>query len=84
MIDPAILLGAIKNDAAAKALAGPVREPLRRHVPDAELIRRPAAGESRRQLAPDYGMAHTTLGRYFQRPEVTKQLHEARRNVPTE
>jgi lambda repressor-like predicted transcriptional regulator len=84
LIDPAILLAASKNDAIAKALAGPVREPPRRLVPDAELLPRRAAGQSLRQLAADYGVTHTTLGRYFQRPEVTKQLHEARRNVPTE
>jgi hypothetical protein len=83
-IDPAILVRAIKNDAATKARAAPVREPLRRLVPDAELMRRRAAGESLRQLAVDYGVTHTTLGRYFQRPDVTKQLDEARGNVPTE
>jgi hypothetical protein len=32
-----------------------------------------------RQLAPDYGVNHTTLSRYFQRSEVTKQLRHARR-----
>jgi hypothetical protein len=78
LIDPAILLGAIKNDAAAKAPAGPVPQPLRRLVPDAALLRRRAAGESLRQLAPDYGVAHTTLSRYFQRPDIQKQLHETR------
>ena len=53
------------------------RRRLRRLVLDAELIRRRAAGETLRELAPDYGVTHTTLGRYFQRPEVRKQLKEA-------
>jgi len=78
-IDPAILVRAIRNDAAAKARASPVQAPLRRLVPDAELMRRQAAGESLRQLAPDYSVNHTTLSRYFRRPEVTKQLRDARR-----
>jgi hypothetical protein len=49
---------------------------LRRLVPDAELIRRRAAGEPLRELASDYNVAHTTLGRYFARPEVKKQLRQ--------
>jgi hypothetical protein len=52
---------------------------LRKLVPDAELIRRRAAGEPLRVLASDYGVAHTTLGRYFERPDVAKQLREAAR-----
>jgi len=36
---------------------------LRTLVPDAELIRRRAAGEPLRELASDYEVAHTTLGR---------------------
>jgi hypothetical protein len=50
------------------------RRRLRRLVPDAELIRRRAAGEPLRELASDYDVAHTTLGRYFERPEVAKQI----------
>jgi hypothetical protein len=52
---------------------------LRRLVPDGELVRRRAAGETLRDLGPDYGVAHTTLGRYFARPEIAKQLKAARR-----
>jgi hypothetical protein len=48
-------------------------------VPDPELARRRAAGETLRRLASDYGVAHTTLGRWFARPEVARQLHELRR-----
>lgn len=57
---------------------------LRRLVADAELVRRRAAGETLRALASDYGVTHTTLGRYFARPEVTKQLREARRQLLAE
>jgi hypothetical protein len=32
------------------------------------------AGESLRQLADDYAVSHTSLCRYFARPEVDKQL----------
>jgi hypothetical protein len=53
------------------------RRRLRRLVPDVELVRRRVAGETLRVLAADYGVAHTTLGRYFARPEVVRQLHEA-------
>jgi hypothetical protein len=52
---------------------------LRRLQPDAELIRRRAAGETLRQLATDYGVWHTTLGRYFARPQVARQLKQAQR-----
>jgi len=54
---------------------------LRRLVPDAELIRRRAAGETLRELAPDYDVEHTTLGRFFERPEVAKELKEAVRQL---
>src|SRR5262249_11123703 len=52
---------------------------LRRLVPDPELLRRRAAGEPLRELASDYGVAHTTLGRYFERPEVARRLRAERR-----
>ena len=56
------------------------RRRLRKLVPDAELIRRRAAGEPLRELASDYDdVAHTTLGRYFKRPEVAKQLRAEQR-----
>jgi hypothetical protein len=67
LIDPVILVQAVNNDAAASALAEPARDRLRRLVPDPELVRRRAAGESLRRIAADYGVAHTTLHRYFQR-----------------
>jgi hypothetical protein len=57
---------------------------LRRLVPDEALIRRRAAGEPLRELASDYGVAHTTLLRYFERPEVRKQLKEAARELRAE
>lgn len=51
---------------------------------DAELVRRRAAGEPLRALAHEYGVAHTTLGRYFARPDVAKQLKEQTGLVRTE
>jgi hypothetical protein len=57
---------------------------LRRLVPDAGLIRRRAAGEPLRQLAGDYGVAHTTVGRYFARPQVKTELAQARRQLRAE
>jgi hypothetical protein len=60
------------------------RRRLRRLVPDAELIRRRAAGEPLRELAGDYGVAHTTVGRHFARPEVKKELAQARRQLRAE
>ena len=42
-------------------------------------MRRRAAGESLRELAPAYGVAHTTLGRYFARPEVVRVLRAEQR-----
>jgi hypothetical protein len=60
------------------------RPRLRRLAPDPELIRRRAAGEPLRQLASDYGVAHTTLGRYFERPEVKKQIREAAQQLRAE
>jgi hypothetical protein len=77
LIDPVILVQALDNDAAASALAEPARDRLRRLVPDRELVRRRAAGETLRPLAGDYGVAHTSLYRYFQRPEVARHLRQA-------
>lgn len=57
------------------------RRRLRKLVPDGELFRRRAAGEPLRELASDYGVTHTTLGRYFERPEVKKQLREAAKQL---
>jgi hypothetical protein len=35
-----------------------------------------------RVLAVDYGVAHTTLSRYFRQPQAAKQLRELRRRLP--
>jgi len=80
LIDPVILVEALNNDAAT-AVAEPVQERLRRLVPDPELVRRRAAGESLRRIAADYRVAHTTLYRYFQRPEVARQLRQAKQRA---
>ena len=56
------------------------RRRLRRLVPGQELIRRRAAGEPLRELASDYEVAHTTLGRYFERPELAKQIGRSGRS----
>ncbi len=72
---PAILEQALKNDAARAAAAR-----LRRLKPDPELYRRRATGETLRALAPDYGVAHTTLSRHFARPQA-KQLKEAEQRL---
>ncbi len=82
-IDPAILLLAFDHDAAAVAGAEPNRDRLRRLLPDPALIRRRAAEEPLRTLAPDHQVAHTTLARYFKRPEVARQLRDARPPVRT-
>ena len=60
------------------------RRRLRKLVPDAELVRRRAAGETFRELAPDYGVVHSTLVRYFERPEVAKQVRQAARQLRAE
>jgi hypothetical protein len=50
-------------DNAGAGAAGPVdRARLRRLLPDPELVRRRAAGETLRWLVCDYGVAHTTVG----------------------
>ena len=54
---------------------------LRRLQPDAELIRRRAEGETFRELCAEYGVSHTTLSRYFARPEVVRQVKWARQLV---
>jgi hypothetical protein len=37
-----------------------------------------------RELASDYGVAHTTLGRFFERPDVEKQLRQAAQQLRAE
>jgi hypothetical protein len=82
LIEPTILVRALENEAAAEAAAEPERGRLRRLFPDRELLRRRAAGETLRVLAREYGVAHTTLGRYFARPEVARKLRALRRRPP--
>jgi hypothetical protein len=60
------------------------RRRLRKLVPDAELIRRRAAGEPLRPLASDYGVAHTTLLDYFARPEVAREIKQAEKQLRAE
>jgi hypothetical protein len=81
-IEPAVLVRAFANDDAAAAAAQPERSRLRRLLPDAELVRRRAAGEPLRRLARDYDVAHTTLARYFARPQVAGQLRALARPLP--
>jgi len=57
---------------------------LRRLEPDAELVRRRAAGETFREIAPDYRVSHTTLSRYCARPEVATQVTQAGRLLRAE
>jgi hypothetical protein len=78
-IDTAILGRAFDNDDAARAGAEPSRERLRRLRPDPALIQRRAAGEPLRTLGHDYRISHTTLARYFKRPDVAHQLRTAHR-----
>jgi transposase-like protein len=82
LIDPEILVRAFTNDVAAKATAAPEPLRLRRLVPDDELIRRRATGETLRSLASDYGVAHTTLLRHFARPQIAQQLRTLARRPP--
>jgi hypothetical protein len=84
LIDPVILVRAFDNDAASTAAREPDRERLRRLVPDHELVRRRAQGEMLRPLAADYGVAHTTLGRYFARPQVARQLKQTSGQPPAQ
>lgn len=75
LIDPGILVRAFANDRRrARVATPPKRSGLRRLEPDLELIQRRAAREPLRRLAKEYGVAHTTLCRYFARPDVARQL----------
>ena len=78
-IDPAILVRAYDNEALARGLAIPESLRLRRLRPDAPLIQRRAAGEPLRRLAPDYGVSHTTLSRWFARSRVAAGVNELQR-----
>lgn len=57
---------------------------LRKLVPDEDLFRRRAADEPLRQIAADYGVTHTTLGRFFERPDSEKQITLARKQLREE
>jgi hypothetical protein len=83
LIDPAILVRAFENEAEAAAFAEPERDRLRRLVPDHQLLRRRVAGEPLRRLAAEYGVAHTTLGRWLKRPTVARQLRALAQRLPT-
>jgi hypothetical protein len=84
LINPTIVVQALDNDAAAtaaaEATAEPARDRLRRLQPDRELVRRRADGETLRSLAADYQVTHTTMSRYFRRPQVAQQLKQAKRH----
>ena len=57
---------------------------LRRLVPDGALFDRRVAGEPLRALARDYEVVHSTLVRYFRKPEAVVELREARRRLHAE
>jgi len=57
---------------------------LRKLIPDEALFRRRAGDEPLRDLAPDYGVSHTTLGRFFARPEAAKELKRVKRLLRAE
>jgi hypothetical protein len=79
-IDPELLKQAFDNDALAREEVRPLaltHQPrLRRLAADTQLLRRRAAGEPLRALAQDYGVAHTTLVRFFAQAEVKRQLRQ--------
>ena len=60
------------------------RRRLRKLVPDPELLRRRAAREPLRALACDYGVTHTTLMRYFARPELASLLKQVEKQLRLE
>jgi transposase len=76
-IDGQVMRRALANDTRFPSNARPNDRGLRRLVPDSELIRRGATTETLRSIAADYGVSHTTILRYFKRPEVSKQLLRA-------
>jgi len=78
MLDPGDLAGDL-----AQLYAGYRAELDRLKLWDRDLLRRRAAGETLRALAVDYQVAHTSLGRWFKRPQVASQLRAAKRHPPT-
>jgi hypothetical protein len=57
---------------------------LRRLIPDEALFRRRAGDEPLRELARDYDVEHTTLSRYFARPEAARELKRVKRLIQAE
>jgi len=78
-IDPQIIRAALETDADLARDTCPADRGLRRLVPNSDLIRRRASGQTLRSLAADYDVSHTTLSRYFRRPSVAKQLYAQQR-----
>jgi hypothetical protein len=76
-IDAQVMRRALANDTRFPSNARPSDRGLRRLVPDSELVRRGAAKETLRSIAADYGVCHTTILRYLERPEVSRQLLRA-------
>jgi hypothetical protein len=87
-LDPVIVAQAFDNDLLERAQPSPLavkwRRRPRRLVPDPQLLRRRAAGEPLRTLAADYGVAHTTLGRFFALPEIKTQLRQTAQQLRAE
>jgi hypothetical protein len=73
-LDAQIMARALANDLLRSKAAPSGLPRLRRLAPDADLLRRRASGESLRDLASDYAVCHTSLSRYFRRPEIAKRL----------
>ena len=80
-IDAQIVVRALRNERRRQRADQLPTSGLRRLRPDAALVLRWAAGESLRRLADDYGVSHTTLLRYFRRPEIAKALRSGRREL---
>jgi hypothetical protein len=72
-------VGAFVGALAGRVLGVGRSRCLHRLVPDDALVSLRAAGETLRALGREYGVAHTTLVRYFRRPEVVRELAQARR-----
>jgi DNA-binding transcriptional MocR family regulator len=80
LINPQVLVRALANSRGRRPSQLPPQG-FRRLRPDAALITRRAAGATLRTLADDYGVAHTTLSRYFRRPTIAKELRSQRRKL---
>jgi hypothetical protein len=57
---------------------------LRKLSPDSALFCRRAREESLRDLAPDYGVVHTSLSRYFATGEGARRLLQAKQELAAE